>query len=138
MRINFFLDEGAQMPVRAHESDAGYDLFAMTDIYVQPEGKVSADTGVHIEIPAGYFGDIRPKSGLLFKHDIITAGTVDSGYTGSVKVRIINLGHEPYQFHKGDKIAQMVIIPFVAAELVEVDALNDTERGNGGFGSTGR
>lgn len=137
-KIKIALDEGAVMPSRAHKSDAGYDLFATKDIHIRPHGKVTADTGLHIEIPAGYFGDIRPKSGLLFKHDILTAGTVDSGYTGSVKVRIINLGDEPYQFRKNEKIAQMVLVPCLTPDLVVVDKLTETERGNGGFGSTGK
>lgn len=110
----------------------------MTDVYVPPLGKVTADTGVHCEIPAGYFGDIRPKSGLLFKHNILTAGTVDCGYIGSVKVRLINLGNEAYQFRAGEKLAQMVIVPFVAPSIELVDKLEETERGNGGFGSTGK
>lgn len=138
MHVNIMLDEGAYIPEQAHETDAGYDLRAMTDIYVPSLGKVTADTGVHIEIPAGYFGDIRPKSGLLFKHNLTTAGTVDCGYTGSVRVRIINLGNEPYQFRKGDKVAQMVILPYIAPEFTLVEELGETDRGNGGFGSTGK
>lgn len=138
MHIKVKLDK-AILPCRAHAADAGYDLFARHDIYIQPQGKVTADTGVHIEIPAGYFGDIRPKSGLLFNHDIVVgSGTVDSGYTGAVKVRIINFGNEAYQFHKGDKIAQMVIVPCLTPELTEVQELEETERGTGGFGSTGK
>ena len=132
------IDDKAKLPIRAHKTDAGYDLFATREIYVMPKGKITADTGVHCEIPAGYFGDIRPKSGLLFNHNIFTAGTVDSGYTGSINVRIINFGEEPYVFKKGDKIAQMVIVPFIAPELEVVEELSETERGSGGFGSTGR
>lgn len=130
--------EDINLPCRAHKSDAGYDLFATKDIYIRPRGKATADTGVHIEIPAGYFGDIRPKSGLLFNHDILTAGTVDSGYTGAIRVRIINLGDEPYIFRKNEKIAQMVLVPCLTPDLVVVDKLTETERGNGGFGSTGK
>ncbi len=132
------LQREAKLPIRAHETDAGYDLFAMRNTYVMPRGRITADTGVHCEIPAGYFGDIRPKSGLLFNHNIFTAGTVDCGYTGSIRVRIINFGEEPYEFKKGDKIAQMVIIPCLTPELVVVDELNETDRGSGGFGSTGK
>ena len=123
------IDRGAKLPIRAHKTDAGYDLFAI---------RITADTGVHCEIPAGYFGDIRPKSGLLFKHDIFTAGTVDSGYTGSIRVRIINFGEEPYEFKEGEKIAQMVNIPCLTPELEVVEELSETERGSGGFGSTGK
>lgn len=137
VKISMDYDD-VNIPRRAHKADAGYDLFATHDIYVNPHGKVTADTGVHIEIPAGYFGDIRPKSGLLFNHDIFTAGTVDSGYRGAVKVRIINFGNEPYQFRKGEKIAQMVLVPCLTPDLVIVEELPETERGNGGFGSTGK
>lgn len=138
MDIKVMLDKKAKMPTRAHEADAGFDLYATEDVYVPPLGKITADTGVHIEIPAGYFGDIRPKSGLLFNHDLFTAGTVDSGYSGEVKVRIINFGNEPYQFRKGEKIAQMVLVPFASPVLKRVFKLDETERGNGGFGSTGK
>lgn len=137
-KVKITLDEGAKMPTRAHKADAGFDLYAMQDIYVMPQGRITADTGVHIEIPEGYFGDIRPKSGLLFNHNLFTAGTVDSGYRGAVKVRIINFGSEPYQFRKGEKIAQMVLMPCLTPALEEVEKLSETERGNGGFGSTGR
>lgn len=132
------IDMEAKLPIRAHETDAGYDLFAMRNTYVMPRGRITADTGVHCEIPAGYFGDIRPKSGLLFKHDIFTAGTVDSGYTGSIRVRIINFGEEPYEFKAGEKIAQVVFVPCYTPELEIVEELDETERGSGGFGSTGK
>ena len=137
-KIKITLDEGAKMPTRAHEADAGYDLYAMQDIYIPTTGKVTADTGVHIEIPANYYGDIRPKSGLLFNHNLFTAGTVDSGYRGAVRVRIINFGTEPYQFRKGEKIAQMVLVPCLTPAFELVEELPETERGNGGFGSTGK
>ena len=136
--IKVKLDDGAVMPCRAHETDAGYDLFAPRDIYVLGQMKTTVDTGVHIEIPKGYFGAIRAKSGLFFKYDLFTDGTVDCGYTGAVKVRIVNLGHSPYQFHKGDKIAQLVLIPCLTPTFEEVEELEETERGNGGFGSTGK
>lgn len=136
--IKIKLDKDAMMPTRAHEADAGYDIYAPRDIYVLGQMKTTVDTGVHIEIPKNYFGAIRPKSGLFFNHDLFTDGTVDSGYTGSVKVRIVNLGQTPYQFHKGDKIAQLVLIPCLTPTLEEVEELEETERGNGGFGSTGK
>ena len=96
------------------------------------------DTGVHVEIPLGFFGDIRSKSGLLFKHNILTDGTIDSGYTGSIKIKLMNHGVWPYRFKAGDKIAQMVIQRCELPELVVVEEFATTERGDGGFGSTGK
>lgn len=138
MELKVKLDEGAKMPTRAHALDAGYDLYTPQDIYLAPGQKLTIDTGVHIEIPPNYFGDIRPKSGLLFKHNITTAGTVDSGYTGAVNVRLVNFGNEVHCFKAGDKIAQMVIVPCVTPELREVQELAGTERGTNGFGSSGK
>lgn len=138
MNLKIKLDDGALLPTRAHDADAGLDLYTPYDVYLPSLGKVTVDTGVHIELPCDYFGDIRPKSGLLFKNNIITFGTIDSGYTGSINVRLINLSGEPYSFKKGEKIAQMVIVPCEYPGLEIVDGLTDSERGSGGFGSTGK
>lgn len=139
--IKFKLEKGKDgiKPTHAHEYDAGYDLYAPRDTYVLGQMRTTVDTGVCFEIPEGYFGAIRPKSGLLFKSDInVGEGTVDCGYTGSVRVRILNLGHSPYQFKRGEKIAQIVFVPCLTPILEEVEELEETERGNGGFGSTGK
>ena len=138
MILKIKLDEGAILPTRAHRADAGLDLFSPIDFYLYAGASYAVDTGVHIQIPEGYFGDIRSKSGLLFRNDIITDGTIDSGYTGSIKVKLINLGRKSYHFKAGDKIAQMVITACELPELFLVDELEKTERGEGGFGSTGR
>ena len=165
MIIKIKLDEGAIMPTRAHRSDAGLDLYTPHDVEVPslwdviisvvrhafgislPKGiggdyfaipSVAIDTGVHIQIPFGFFGDIRSKSGLLFSKSIITDGTIDSGYTGSIKVKLINLGTKTVEFKAGDKIAQMVISRCELPEIFEVSELEKTERGDNGFGSTGR
>lgn len=130
--------EKAKVPTRAHEADAGFDLFATRDIYVPASGKVIADTEISVDIPKGYFGDIRPKSGLLFNHSLATFGTVDSGYRGTIKVVLFNLGDRPYHFHEGEKIAQMVLVPCLTPTLEVVDELDETDRGEGGFGSSGK
>lgn len=130
--------EKAKVPTRAHEDDAGYDLFATRDIYLPASGKVIADTEISVDIPKGYFGDIRPKSGLLFNHNIATFGTVDSGYRGTIRVVLFNLGDRPYQFREGEKIAQMVLVPCLTPTLEVVEELDETDRGEGGFGSSGK
>lgn len=132
-------DKNGIAPTHAHENDAGYDLYAPRDVYVLGQMRITVDTGVCFEIPKGYYGAIKPKSGLLFKEDInVGEGVVDCGYTGSVRVRILNLGHSPYQFKRGEKIAQIVFSPCLTPILEEATELEETERGNGGFGSTGK
>ena len=139
------LDEGAKMPEKAHKWDAGYDLFAKEDFTVFRKGEshfqtgfAIHDTGVHIEIPKGYVGFLKSKSGLNVKHDITGEGVIDSGYTGSIVVKLYNHGLSDYTFHKGDKIIQLVILPIFSDELTLVDSLDSTERGDNGFGSTGK
>ena len=132
-------EKNAITPTHAFENDAGYDLYAPRDVYVLGQMRTTVDTGVCFEIPKGYYGAIKPKSGLLFKEDInVGEGVVDCGYTGSVRVRILNLGCSPYQFKKGEKIAQIVFSPCLTPVLEETAELGETERGNGGFGSTGK
>lgn len=147
MEIKVRLDEGATMPIRAHETDAGYDLFAREDFYVfhstMKKNKVNVgyaihDTGVHIEIPKGYVGFLKSKSGLNVKHGLTSEGVIDSGYTGSIVVKLYNHTKRGYFVHKGDKITQLVILPIATPKLKQVDSLDETERGDGGFGSTGR
>lgn len=133
------LDEGAFMPTRAHATDAGLDLRCKENVMMWPETSAKFDTGVHIELPPGYYGSIQSKSGLNTKHDIVSCGgTIDEGYTGSIVVKLYNLGHRSHLFKAGDKIAQLVIEPYIAPELEVVDELAETERGSDGFGSSGR
>lgn len=137
------LDPGAFIPTRAHATDAGLDLYAMEDRAIWPDCKVGDgmvfDTGVHIEIPHGYFGKIESKSGLNVNQGIVSCGgVIDEGYTGSIKVKLYNLGMRGYAVRKGDKIAQLIIQPYATPELELVAELEETERGDGGFGSTGR
>ena len=131
------LDPGAYMPTRAHETDAGLDLYSPEKVVVFSGDNVCIDTGVHVEIPAGYVGMIKSKSGLNVKHNITSEGVIDAGYTGSMVVKLYNHGNHHVQIEKGQKISQLVILPIVTPVPVLVDSLEETERGNGGFGSTG-
>jgi len=137
VNMKVVLDAGAYMPERAHDTDAGYDLRSPIDIWIQPRDSVVIDTGIHVAIPKFYYGRIASKSGLNMK-SIVTEGVIDSAYTGSIRVKMYNHGLYPYHVLKGDKITQMIIERFYALELEQVDELEKTERGNGGFGSTGR
>ena len=142
------LDPGAFMPKKAHPDDAGYDLFSPVDKCVPGTyfsfdremrmGNVTIDTGVHIAIPKGYVGMIKSKSGLNVKYGLTAEGVIDSGYTGAVCVKLYNHTSNAHCFAKGDKIAQLVIMPISDEALELVDHLDETERGDGGFGSTGR
>ena len=152
--MKIMLDEGAKMPTRAHEFDAGLDLYApkftavpgckyTAPIYhggygIMSVGQKVIDTGVHVEIPEGYVGLIKSKSGLMVNQGLLTDGTIDSGYTGSIKVKLFNTSPKDYKFKAGEKIAQLVIVPCLLPELELVDKLEETDRGDGGFGSTGR
>jgi dUTP pyrophosphatase len=122
---------------------AGLDLAAAIDapITIAPGQRHAIDTGLAFAIPAGYEGQVRPRSGLALKHGVTlvnSPGTIDADYRGTVKVIAINHGHEPFVVNPGERIAQLVIAPVTQAELVEVTELSATERGAGGFGSTGR
>ena len=130
------LERGAIAPKRAHPWDAGLDLFAMEDAVVV--SSETFDTGVHVAIPEGFVGFIKSKSGLMVNHNITTDGTIDAHYTGSIKVKLFNNGLHPYEVKAGDKIAQLVIVPCMLPRLELVDSLEETDRGDGGFGSTGR
>lgn len=138
MKLKIMLDENVKMPTRAHAEDAGLDLYAPDRVIVFSHDSAVIDTGVHIEIPAGYVGMIKSKSGLNVKHGITSEGVIDSGYTGSICVKLYNHSFVPYVVEKGDKISQLVILPFKTPELEVVEMLNATDRGNNGFGSTGK
>lgn len=144
-KIKVKLDPGAIMPTRAHSTDAGLDLYSPRVVVVPAcragwnrAGSVCIDTGVHIEIPAGYVGMIKSKSGLNVKHSITSEGVIDSGYTGSMVVKLYNHGLADITIQKGQKISQLVLLPIITPEPELVDDLEATERGNGGFGSTGK
>ena len=138
MKLKVKLDPGAMMPTRAHDTDAGLDLYSMYRRIVPSHSSMCFDTGVHIEIPAGYVGMIKSKSGLNVKHGITSEGVIDAGYTGSIMVKLYNHSGCAVEIERGQKISQLVLLPIITPELEEVDSLDATERGNGGFGSTGR
>lgn len=137
MRI--MLDDGAYMPVRGHSTDAGMDLLTPIAFVIEPNSSVTIDTGVHIELPPNTVGMLKSKSGLNVKYGITSEGVIDVGYTGSIVAKLYNHGKEPVAFAAGNKITQIVIMPIVIPDSLEVvKSLEDTERGNNGFGSTGR
>ncbi len=134
--LNVKLDEGAKMPTRAHDTDAGLDLYAMEDAVIPMFGSVKLDTGCHVAIPKNHVGFITSKSGLM-SEGITSRGTIDSDYRGSIKAVLFNHNNRPYRIEKGQKITQLVILPIITPKPVQVDNLELTARGNGGFGSTG-
>ena len=138
MNLKVMLDEGAYMPERAHDLDAGYDLRTPVNVQIAARRGATIDTKVHVMIPKGYAGFIKSKSGLLSRNNIRVDGVVDAGYTGTIKVMIFNDGLMDKEFRVGDKIAQLVILPIETPELEEVSSLEETERGDNGFGSSGR
>ncbi|HXI11744.1 MAG TPA: dUTP diphosphatase [Thermoanaerobaculia bacterium] len=129
-------------PVKASRGAAGFDLRAAVDqpLVVQPGSRSLVPTGISIAIPPGYEGQVRPRSGLAIKHGISlvnSPGTIDSDYRGEISVIVINHGDTAFTIHRGDRIAQLVICAVPELSLIEVDALPDTDRGAGGFGSSG-
>jgi dUTP pyrophosphatase len=136
-KMKVMLDPGAIMPTRAHSTDAGLDLFSPVRQVIRANDWVNIDTGVHVEIHEGYVGMITSKSGLMAKEGITSRGTIDCGYTGSIKAVLFNHSRKDYIVEKGQKITQLVIMPIITPELELVDDLSPTDRGEGGFGSTG-
>lgn len=132
------LDEGAFMPTRAHENDAGLDLYAREDTVVCAKESATFDTGVHIELPPDTVGFIKSKSGLNVKHGLTSEGVIDEGYTGSIVVKLYNHSGKDYKVHRGDKISQLVVLPIMKPTPEIAKSLGITERGDNGFGSTGR
>lgn len=136
--MEIMLDNGAYMPSRGHSTDAGLDLRTPKAVTVPAYESVAVDTGVHVALPHGCAGLLVSKSGLNVRHDITSTGLIDEGYTGSIIVKLYNNKGEDYAFEAGDKISQLVMIPVVYEPLEQVSAFNTTERGDNGFGSTGR
>lgn len=145
--MKIVLDECAKMPTRAHPWDAGLDLYAPYDFEVPgvfssydcvEVGCATISTGVHVEIPEGFCGFIKSKSGLNVKHGLTADGVIDAHYTGAIAVKLYNHTSKAHRFNAGDKIAQLVILPCVRPHLELVDSLEETDRGACGFGSTGR
>ena len=133
-------DPAAQLPSYAHPGDAGMDIRSIEDLTIPPGGRALVHTGLVMQLPPDAEAQVRPRSGLALKHGVTvlnTPGTIDAGYRGEVGVILINLGAEPFVVEKGMKIAQLVVAPVAQAEIVEVSAVDATDRGAGGFGSTG-
>lgn len=132
------LDAGAFMPERKHSTDAGADLRTPKRIVLRAHSRKVVDTGVHFEIEPGFVGMVKSKSGLMTEEGIVTDGTVDSGYSGSVRVCLFNHSGKHRIFEVGEKIAQIVFLPIITPEFEQVEKIESGERGNNGFGSTGR
>jgi dUTP pyrophosphatase len=131
------LDEGAKMPTRAHDTDAGLDLYAMESVTIPMFGCAKLNTGCHVSIPKNHVGLITSKSGLM-QEGITSRGTIDSDYRGSIHAVLYNHNNRPYRIEKGQKITQLVILPIITPKPVLVDNLELTARGEGGFGSSGK
>lgn len=136
--MKIMLDINALPPMRAHADDAGLDLRSPVDVIIKPHASVLIDTGVHVAIPAGCVGFLKSKSGLMCNHEITSDGTVDAGYTGSIRVKLFNHGEWHYTVRRGDKISQLVVLPIQRPMVEIVESLEETERGANGFGSSGR
>jgi len=132
--------EGLALPAYATAGAAGMDVLSAEDVTLAPLARHAVATGFALAIPEGYEIQVRPRSGLALKHGITlpnTPGTIDSDYRGELKIILLNLGEEPFAISRGDRIGQLVLAPVTLAEWQEVEALDDTVRGEGGFGSTG-
>ena len=134
------LSPDAVLPAYAHPGDAGMDLRSVDDLEIAPGARALVHTGLVMMLPPGWEAQVRPRSGLALKHGITvlnTPGTIDAGYRGEVGVILANLGDAPFAVRKGDRIAQVVVAPVTTAAIEETDVVDDTDRGGGGFGSTG-
>lgn len=138
MKFRVMLDKGAKMPTKAHDLDAGFDLYAPERTVVRFNDSVVIDTGVHIEIPKGFVGFLKSKSGLNVKNGITGEGVVDAGYTGSIVAKLYNNGGQNVYLEAGQKIIQIVFLPIPEVELELADSFEASERGDNGFGSTGK
>ena len=123
MKMKVVVDGGAFLPTRAHETDAGLDLYSPNEFVLYNDDSYTIDTGVHVQIPEGYVGMVKSKSGLNVKHGIQSEGVIDSGYTGSICVKLYNHGNCAVLIEKGQKISQLVLLPIITPELEVVDSL---------------
>lgn len=137
-KISVILDKGALKPTRAHPDDAGLDLYSPIEGAIKPGESLTIDTGVHVQIPAGYFGALKSKSGLNVHAGIQSEGVIDAGYTGSIVAKLYNHGKNTVGIQRGDRITQLVFVPIITPEVEIVEHFLRTERGDKGFGSTGR
>lgn len=133
------VDRDGFVPEKAHETDAGFDIRTPEFLIVPAKSRVFVDSKVRVLVPNGYVGMLKSKSGLNKKKGVTTTGTIDAGYTGTIGVTIYNNSDSDVFFERGDKITQLVVLPIPTVKLVEGDVVNYTsERGEGGFGSTGK
>ena len=134
------LREGAHIPQKAHEDDAGFDLYASEDYMLKAHGFGCVPTALSIELPEGYEAQVRPRSGLAAKYGVTVLnapGTIDAGYRGELKVILINHGEQDFAITAGMRIAQLIVSPVLPARFVEAAVLAESDRGDGGFGSSG-
>jgi dUTP pyrophosphatase len=132
------LHPDAYAPSRATEGSAGYDIQSIEGGYIPPMGRLLVRTGIAVEVPAGTYGRVAPRSGLSVRHGIhVGAGVIDRDYRGEIKVLLVNLGYEEFRFNKGDRIAQLILEKIHTPIVIVRDELSNTNRGDGGFGSTG-
>ncbi len=135
------IKENAKVPQIAHEGDAGFDVHSTERYVLKPGERAAISSGIKLEIPFGYECQVRPRSGLALKHGISvinTPGTIDATYRGEVNIILINHGNEDYIVNEGDKVAQLIFKKLEEVNLKEVKEINQTKRGEGGFGSTGK
>ena len=131
-------EKGALLPIRAHRTDAGADILTPRSFMLAAKSSAIIRTGVHVELPRGTVGMLKSKSGLNIFHDIVGEGVIDEGFDGEVVVKLYNLGNNPYQFERGDKIIQLVVMQVLYPDIVQADEISGGERGANGYGSTGR
>lgn len=138
MLLKVILDEGAKMPTKAHEADAGFDIYTPNRVVIRAKDSAVIDTGVHIEIPEGYVGFLKSKSGLNVKSGIRGEGVIDAGYTGSIVAKLYNDSDKMVIFEEWQKCIQIVFLPIPFVRLEQVDSFEPTERGDNAFGSSGK
>lgn len=140
MKLKFKLDtdKGAMLPVREHSTDAGADILSPRSFLLAARSSAIIRTGVHVELPHGTVGMLKSKSGLNIFHDIVGEGVIDEGFTNEIVVKLYNLGDIPYEFERGNKLIQLVVMPVHYPDIVQVDEIEGGERGDAGYGSTGR
>lgn len=137
--MNIYVEKGAYMPDRAHKTDAGLDIRARENRLVKAHSGALLHTGLHVQLPHGTAGLLVSKSGLNVNHGITSAGLIDEGYTGEILVKLYNNSDEHYLVHAGDKISQLVVIPVLYEDIHIINSLDEnTERGDKGFGSSGK
>ena len=138
MELKVRLEPGAHLPERAHATDAGADIRTRAGFTLAARSSALIRTGVHVELPPHTVGMLKSRSGLNLDHGIVGEGVIDEGFTGEIRVKLYNLSDKPYHFDAGDKIIQLVVLPVYYPEIRQAEVLRGGERGENGYGSTGR